>query len=1018
VFVIPTAGSSRKWRFLAALALILACSAAPFPARAAWFTRTWQTDDGLPDNQVTAITQGQDGYLWVGTFTGLARFDGVHFTSFPYSISSSNEDQGVTQLLPAAGGGLWIRTHRGQIVRLNSDFLPASPAGGGLGNVRAISAVEDKTGCLWVVSADGIWQIKDGKTSRLTDYQGALAGGYPGNLAVDNDGNVWFAKGNGTFIFRHGKFELVAQTAYRAHLAPSQSKRIWIAAGKQLFKCDNTGLMQDCGRFSPADTHSGAKVVMEDHTGAVWIGSSDGLFRYTESGFEKIETSHPDILSLAEDREGNIWAGTAGGGLDRVNTRGVYLEGMKTNASLVAIQSICEDIHGVLWAANQNGSLLSRINGQWLPALTDAPWTNAVDCVAADKTGTLWIGTRNSGLYSWHDGAYENCNTNNGLDSRVILGLLPTKSGDLWIAGEARDNLQCLHNGQFRSPIMTRNNDHVAALAEDASGNIWAASQIGRLMRVVGDVLTNEASVKFTEPIQCFYPTSDGALWIGYEGGGLGRLKDGHFSQIGSAQGLFDDYISQIVADDQGWFWFGGEHGIFKVRRAELESALDGTINHVHSISYGQNEGLFSAEADSANINNFAFPQALRSHDGRLWIPLRKALAVVDPKILELNETPPPVLLTQVTVDGQTIASYGGMAATDAVCNLIAPDVSLHLPPDYRHLEFNFTAIKLSVPENVHFRYQLVGFDNDWIQAEEGRSASYSRLVAGKYQFRVQACIGSGPWSDSSATLALSVAPFFWETWWFRLAAILFFTSIVIAIARYISVRRLSAQMRLLEQRAAMDKERARIARDLHDDLGCSLNKVALTLDMTQRDLEGSKFINGKIEHCSSMVRDAAKSVDEIVWAINPRNDTLRYMVDYISQFAVEFLHSADIRCRVDLPDHLPERMVSAETRHNLLLVVKEALNNIARHAHASEARLRITSSENRIVITVEDNGRGFAALPDNASSDGLRNMRQRMDEIGGEFQLETKPEAGTRVIFAYSWHGKNGNDANHPNMP
>jgi signal transduction histidine kinase len=379
---------------------------------------------------------------------------------------------------------------------------------------------------------------------------------------------------------------------------------------------------------------------------------------------------------------------------------------------------------------------------------------------------------------------------------------------------------------------------------------------------------------------------------------------------------------------------------------------------------------------------------------------------VVDSKNLPSDADAPAVLLSQVTMDGQIIANRGGLLETQTVANLNIPQsgTPLRLPPTHRHLEFSFTAINLTAPENLHFRYQLVGFDNGWIEAEPDRIAKYSRLTWGDYQFRVEACNANGAWNETSTVLAFAVAPFFWQTWWFVLGALVLFTSAVIAIVRYVSFHRLQAQMRAIEQRAALDKERTRIARDLHDDLGCSLNKVALTLDMTQRALENSAGVNGKIQNCTTMVRQVAKSVDEIVWAINPRNDTLRYMADYISQFAVEFLHAAEIPCRVDLPDNFPQQIVSPEVRHNLFLVVKEALNNIARHAHASEVRLRITTDEKQIAIRIEDNGRGFERAPDNAACDGLHNMKQRMEEIGGEFKLETKPNGGTRIDFVYPW--------------
>jgi signal transduction histidine kinase len=356
------------------------------------------------------------------------------------------------------------------------------------------------------------------------------------------------------------------------------------------------------------------------------------------------------------------------------------------------------------------------------------------------------------------------------------------------------------------------------------------------------------------------------------------------------------------------------------------------------------------------------------------------------------------------------IARRGDITDTNAAANLNVPGAVLRLPPSYRHLQIDFTAIHLSAPENIRFRYQLVGFDNDWIEPPENeRSADYSRLAAADYQFRAQACIGDGAWSESATTLALSVAPFFWRTWWFEVGVLLLFTSSVIAIVRYISFRRLQAEMRQLEQRATLDKERTRIARDLHDDLGCSLNRVALTLEMAQRGNDAPEVANGKLEHCSSLVRQVARSVDEIVWAINPRNDTLHYMVDYISQFTVEFLHAANISCRVDLPDRVPNRLVSPEVRHNLFLVVKEALNNIARHAKASEVRLCITATEEEVAIIIEDNGCGFERAPDNASCDGLRNMRQRMEEIGGNFDLASRPGSGTRVEFVHSWPANTG---------
>jgi signal transduction histidine kinase/ligand-binding sensor domain-containing protein len=1016
--VILTVSRRIHTQLCASVAVVFACFAAS-AASPSWFTRDWQTDDGLPNNRVTAIAQGHDGYLWIGTAVGLARFDGLHFVDFPYANSISNEDQGVNDIVISHSGGLWIRTRSGQIVSLSPDFSRVSPVATNLPNSRPVTEIVDRGGDLWVAYQESIWRIKDGVGTEVSDPDRTLPVGFPGNFAEDSDGNIWVVKGNHVVVHREGGFETVTTTRYKPHLAAARTDGIWVLAGRQLLRCTEDNRVHDYG-IVPADIHAGASTLMEDRSGAVWIGTtSDGLFRYERSGFERIQTSHPDILSLAEDREGDIWVGTAGGGLDRISRRSIHLESLDQDSSHVPVQSVCQDSNGVIWGASQNGLLVCRLEDKWVPAITNVSLPEPVTCVAADRRGGIWFGTREWKLYRLQDGQVSSWGATNGLAGRAVLALLPASTGDLWIAIYGPRILQCLHDGQLRSLSIPDNIGRITALAEDTSGRIWIGSEAGALMQVDGNQVVDKSSLMASSnrSILCLYPGSDGALWIGYEGAGLGRLENGTVSQVKTSQGLSDDYISQIVSDDEGWLWFGGERGIFKARRTDINDVMAGRANHFRSINYGQNEGLFSVEANSANINPYISPCALQSGDGRLWIPLRNSLAVVDPKVLSVTAKPPQPILTDVNVDGRIVASYGGLAATQTVANLMTSNVSLRLPPAHRHLEFNFSAINLSAPESVRFRYQLVGFDSDWTIAEKERTAVYSRLTPNDYQFRVEASVSDGPWNQTPAVLAFTVPAPFWQTWWFRIGALVVFTSCVIAVARYISLRRMHMEMRLLEQRAALDKERTRIARDLHDDLGCSLNKVALTLDMMQRGPDAVESGNGKIERCSTMVRQVAKSVDEIVWAINPRNDTLRYVVDYISQFAVEFLHAADISCRVDLPDHTPNLLVSPEARHNLFLVVKEALNNIVRHAHGSEVQLQIAATEEKIAIVIQDNGKGFEQVPDNASADGLRNMRQRMDEIGGRFDLDTKPGRGTRVTFSYSWLSNNGSNGN-PKMP
>ena len=987
------------------MVLFLICFPTSASTDSGWFTRVWQTDEGLLNNNIHSIVQSRDQYVWLITPAGLIRFDGASFSQFPVKDFTGIDPHNVHFLFYSPTGVLWIAPNFGIPVGLNPDFSTVTLPPGVPTNGPA-TMTEGSDGSLWVgYYSRTICRIKSGQVTSFKAKERLSAAPY--SLSGDGAGNIWLASGNGLYLFRNGQFEPAVRTPGIQCLTGSHTNGIWYVAEAHLFRCGTNGVPQDYGAFqnSPA---AAADAMLEDHTGSVWIGTDgNGLFRSSKAGFERIETSHSSVSTLMEDCEGNIWAGTGGGGLNRISLSQVRREVAEDSLHLGEIQSICEDTNGILWGATRNGVLISRTNGKWNPALTNAGFSGTVMCVAAGRDGAIWLGTRSGTVIRLIDTNYTIWNPETGSADSSICALLPASSGDLWIV---TSRIRRLHDGQLQD--VNPSQGRISAIAEDAAGNIWIGAK-GMVKRFDGTDFVDETPKLplANRTIPCLYGTPDGSMWISCGGAGLFRFKDGHVGQIGTEQGLFNDYISQIVADDEGWLWFGSDRGVFKIRQQELEQAMDNPAVRLRPIVYGRNEGLSSLEALFSSVSPYAQPRAIHTHDDRVWLLMHTGLVMAEPKALTENYPAPQVLLTQVAMDANVIASYGNVAPTQTVANLEIPAarIPLRLPPGHRHLEFDFTAIHLGAPENVRFRYQLVGIDNDWIDSKTVRRAEYSRLTEGDYQFRVQACIGDGVWSETPATLSLSVAPFLWQTWWFRAGALILFTGSLIAFVRYISFRRLQMKMRLVEQRAALDKERTRIARDLHDDLGGSLNSVALSLDMMQRGPPEPESVNRKIHHCSAMVRQVARSVDEIVWAINPRNDTLRYVIDYISQFAVEFMHAADIPCRVDLPDNIPNRLLSPEARHNLFLVVKEALNNIARHARASEVRLRITTVENQIAITIEDNGRGFECAPDNASSDGLRNMRQRMEEIGGQSQMVSRPGAGTRVAILYSWPLENG---------
>jgi signal transduction histidine kinase/streptogramin lyase len=822
-------------------------------------------------------------------------------------------------------------------------------------------------------------------------------------LAADDRRQIWFAKAGHVGVIKNGMLRTLQQLdSQPMRLAAAKGGGVWVCCGADLFKCSAAGKLERIGNFLP--DNGGTKTVtsiIEDHTGAVWIGTSfSGLFRYSTEGFELIPTSHQAILSLTEDSEGNIWAGTFGGGLDRIRRRAITLEGTEAGLPFSSIQSICEADDGSIWAVTQNGVLVHKSDGKWNAIPTSETWPGDATCVAIDPHGSLWVGTHQHGIFCWRNGHFINWGDASVLADKTVHTLLFDKNGDLWLGQESPTAVLRLHDGKLETFTAPPDSRIIRAMAQDAAGKIWVGTSKGVLLQIADGKLTEVSPRPAQElaSIRCLYATPDGTLWIGFAGWGVGCLKAGNYAEINSEEGLFDDYISHIVADGHGWLWFGSNRGIFKVRERELEAAAAGQVTRVRSVHYGRGDGLPGLQGTFGDS-----PDVLHSRDGKLWLPMQTALVVINPALL--NETPaaPPVLLTRISVDDHVIARYGGIipnedAAGKKTLDLALPHQKVRLPPGYHHVEFEFAALNFNAPENIEFRHQLIGGEDGWVDSGVFRTAAYPRLSSGDYTFQVTACKGDGDWNKTGAQFTFSIAPFFWQTWWFRLIVLTTFTGSIIAVVRYVSFRRLHRRLRLLEAQAALQKERARIAKDIHDDLGANLTQIAFLGELAQQDRAEPERAAERISNISATARQAIKSLDEIVWAVNPRNDTLAHLLDYAGQFAVDYLRLAGIRCRLDFPEQVPDRELSTDLRHNLFLAIKEALHNVVKHSAATEVWLRIAFTPAALDVGIEDNGCGFTKVPDDALADGLRNMEQRLAEIGGNCRIESQPAQGTKV--------------------
>jgi signal transduction histidine kinase len=750
------------------------------------------------------------------------------------------------------------------------------------------------------------------------------------------------------------------------------------------------------------------RCLLEERNGTLWVGTAaSGLFRLQGKEFAPVAVSHPEISAMMQDVEGNLWVGTAGGGLDLLRPRAVQMVTTKSGLPFDSVRSVCEDAEGWMWAALQDGSLARCRGGQWEAVTSAAGWPGGhATCVVPGRAGGVWIGTRDRGLQRLHGGKIEEWPLPEGQGSRAVRSLLAASNGELWIATDSPSRLLVLREGGFRSLTLPGGLRSMRALAEDADGTIWVGTSDGQVLHVTGSAVVNETQELEEQSlsVRCLHAAADGSLLIGYAGWGIGRKHNGKYKRIGATGGLYDEYVAQILSDGKGGLWLTGNRGLFQVRLDELVAVAEGRETRVHSIAYGRNEGLPNFQAVFDNS-----PSAWRGADGRLWFCTRNGLLVVSPGQVRANESPPPVLLTQVKVDDQLIAlrdSHWPLRAgvESSAKDLNQPGLNLALAPGHGKIEFEFTALSFNSPENVHFRHRLKGFDTEWVEIGPQRTAKYPRLPAGGYEFEVTACNEAGVWSEAGFRLPFVVEPFFWQTWWFRGLLVVTFTAGVAATVRYVSFRRLRRQMARLEQQAALDKERGRIAKDLHDDLGASMTQMTLLLELALQQKSTPAAVLDHVEDGLRAGREAIKSLDAAVWAVNPANNTLPELVAYIGQFGMEFLQQAGIRCVLELPDQPPERPVSAELRHNLFLIVKEALNNIVRHARASTVRLQMTITPATLEMLIEDDGCGIEREPQDGLADGLRNMRQRAEELKAEFRIESRPGGGTRLTFLYPW--------------
>jgi ligand-binding sensor domain-containing protein/signal transduction histidine kinase len=937
------------------------------------YTRAaWTQEDGLPQDAISAVVQTNDGYLWVGTDEGLARFDGYEFTVFNRN-NSQLASNSILALAAGKDGSLWIGTGSGLTHYSNKEFhnyaIPEEPD-----LSPNTDLFVDHTGTLWVVTGTSLSRF-DGRSLKVF----ASAQDFPfriNTVCEDSNHVLWVAGYGGAAEWTGRKFVTVIDASVvRGNLitkvvADSQGN-VWMGGSLGLVERTAEGQIRKFDvKDGLPDTY--VRTLMVGSDGSLWAGTNSGLARGMNGRFTALaDSANRELMRcLYQDREGDLWVGS-NSGLSRFRDDLFTVYGKSEGFPGDDPNTAFQDRSGRMWVGFHNsGLLLLSPEGSHVYTAHDVLPHNEIFSIREARDGTLLMGTR-GGLVQVHGTNFETYRATDELGQGQVFDALEDNKGRVWLA--MASGLGEIEAGKMRVVIRSTGPlDTFVSLLSEPNGTLWAGTYGLGLWRIRGADRRHLTMIDglSSNHIRNLYQDPEGTIWIPTFDGGLNMMRKGGLTHFTTKDGLLSDNISNVI-DDQQSLWLSTTRGICRVPKQQLKDFADHKIQALVPTNYGVEDGLRSAQCAPG------YPVArggTRTSDGQLWFPTGRGMAVLDTKMNPRRELPPIVHLVEVSVEGKPIDL----------------EKNPQLPPGSERIQFRYTATHLSAPSRVEYYHKLEGLDKDWVFAGHQRQINYNSLPRGRYRFLVRAELPGGTASEKA--YEFEKLPAFYETVWFH--SLLAVALIACAWGVYfIRVRQLRYRFNLVLQ------ERGRLAREIHDTLAQGFIGISSQLEAVAAEVQEGSRARRYLDTARRMARHSITEARRSIYDLRASMLEGRNLAAALSAGAQIWTAGSGVDVQVDVSD--VERGLSNEYEQHLLRIAQEAVVNAVKHAGASAISVNLRVEAGKILMRISDNGRGFGPEQIFSTADGhfgLIGMRERAERLGGELSLASGPGKGTSI--------------------